>query len=95
MTLTTASARLWVDHYLDTYCLPGDHRFAWASPTRRWCTICYKEESPAQPSCLICDAAGEVAGKVAHDGAIAAQGTLCADCATGVASSRMLNFYPN
>jgi hypothetical protein len=72
--------------YLAEYCRPGEHAFVSASPTLRWCTACYKEESPEGETCLICDARGTAEGELRCSGSVRAQGRLCPDCDLGLRS---------
>jgi hypothetical protein len=60
--LAADEAVRWVSEYLDTYCVPGTHHFATASRTTRWCTVCYKEESRSDESCMICNLRGQPPG---------------------------------
>jgi hypothetical protein len=82
--LAADDAVRWVKDYLGAYCLPGTHHFALASRSTRWCTVCFKEESRGDDTCLICDLHGESTGVLTRDGTLTAHGQLCRDCELGL-----------
>jgi hypothetical protein len=92
--LDVHEAEQWVAFYLGEYCPPGEHHFVSASATLRWCTVCYKEESRADETCLICDASGAAAGELRCNGSTQAQGRLCPDCDLGIRSGGARDLGP-
>lgn len=86
--LAAGEAVRWVSEYLGTYCTPGTHHFATASSATRWCTVCYKEESRADETCMICDLRGAAAGDLTREGSVESHGRLCADCELGLITGR-------
>jgi hypothetical protein len=84
----------WVTEYLGKYCPPGEHRYAVASRSLRWCTLCFKEELRDGGTCLICDLHGESAGDLTRDGVQQAHGQLCADCELGLVAGRTNGLAP-
>lgn len=72
----------WVEHWLDRYCTPGEHRFRPLDRRRVACDRCGKHNLLDRSTCLFCEIPGEHAAVLVHRSRPAAKfdGELCGTC---------------
>ncbi|MFN8617887.1 MAG: hypothetical protein U0837_12370 [Dehalococcoidia bacterium] len=72
----------WVEHWLDRYCTPGEHRFRPLDRRRVACDRCGKHKLIERSTCIFCEIPGEHAAVMAHLSRPSAkfEGELCGTC---------------
>jgi len=72
----------WVEHWLDRYCPPDEHRYRAFDRYRVTCAVCGKNALLGRRTCMICEIPGEHGARLIHGAGSGhgLEGKLCGPC---------------